>query len=234
MQKTFVLVHGACHGGWCWRRVADLLSARGHRVFTPTLTGLGERSHLLSRDINLDTHIADVVNVFRFEDLTDVCLVPHSYAGWPCSGALEQIGDRVSSIVWLDAQMPQDGQCGMDTANPRYRADTLAAIANGEPARQPPPVAFFGVNERDRAWVESKLTPQPIGVSTQPIRLTGARERVAKKLYIRAPSYQQAAFDAAYAACQADPTWQTLTTEAGHDVMIDAPEWLTDVLVKHA
>src|SRR5262249_10383282 len=89
--KTFVLLHGAWHGGWCWRRVADLLERKGHKVFTPTLTGVGERSHLMSKDINLDTHITDVVNVFKWEDLKDVCLVVHSYGGWPGSGALEQV-----------------------------------------------------------------------------------------------------------------------------------------------
>ena len=88
------------------------------------------------------------------------------------------------------------------------------------------------VNERDQAFVDSKLTPQPNGVALQPIRLTGARERVAKKAYIRAPRYPQPAFDRAYAACKADPTWQTIETDAGHDVMIDAPEWLADVLLK--
>ncbi len=113
---TFVLVHGAWHGGWCWRRVADQLEGKGHKVFSPTLTGLGERSHLLSKDIILDTHITDIVNVFKWEDLKGVCLVAHSYGGWPSSGALEQIGDRVSSIVWVDAFKPEDGQKGADFA----------------------------------------------------------------------------------------------------------------------
>jgi pimeloyl-ACP methyl ester carboxylesterase len=106
-QRTFVLVHGAWHGGWCWRRVADLLEHRGHRVFTPTLTGLGERSHLMSADINLDTHIADVVNVLKWEDLKDVVLVAHSYGGWPVSGAIEQTLDRIASVVYLDAFVPK-------------------------------------------------------------------------------------------------------------------------------
>jgi len=89
--KTFVLVHGAWHGGWCWRRVADLLQKRGHKVFTPTLTGDGERSHLMSKDIVLDTHITDIVNVIKWEDLNEICLVVHSYGGWPGSGAIEQV-----------------------------------------------------------------------------------------------------------------------------------------------
>src|SRR5262252_7298185 len=137
-RKTFVLVHGAWHGGWCWRRVADLLQEKGHKVLTPTLTGVGERSHLMSKDINLDTHITDVVNVFKWEDLSDVCLVVHSYGGWPGSGALEQVGDRVSSIVWLDAFRPEDGQRGFDHTSEFSRKGLLAAIERGEPGRLSP------------------------------------------------------------------------------------------------
>jgi pimeloyl-ACP methyl ester carboxylesterase len=232
MQKTFVLIHGSSHGGWCWRRVSDLLQAKGCRVFTPTLTGLGERSHLLTKDVNLDTHIADVVNVFKWEDIRDACLVAHSYGGWPASGALEEIGDRVSSIVWLDAHAPMDGQRGVDFAHPRLRDDMVDAIKRGEIGRAPPPAEFFIVNENDRAWVDAKMTPQPVAVMVQPIRLSGARERIGKKTYIRAPRFPQAAFDAAYARYQADPAWRTLETEAGHDVMVDDPAWLVDVLLE--
>ena len=166
-RKTFVLVHGAWHGGWCWRRVADLLEKQGHKVFTPTLTGVGERSHLMSKDINLDTHITDLVNVFKWEDLKDVCLVVHSYGGWPGSGALEQIGDRVSSIVWLDAFKPENGQRGFDFASEISRKGFLAAVEKGEPGRPSPTAeAFRVISEKDRAWVDSKTTPQPNGVAT--------------------------------------------------------------------
>ena len=230
--KTFVLVHGSWHGGWCWRRVADLLEAKGHRVFAPTLTGVGERSHLLSRAINLDTHIHDIVNVFRWEDISDARLVAHSYGGWPSSGALELIHDRVSSIVWLDAFVPDDGQSWFDFANPQTRAEQLAAVERGEAGNPPPKAEFFKVNAKDRAWVDGKLTPQPIGVRMQKIRLTGARERIAKKLYIRATAYPQPSFDQAYARCKADPSWRTIETNAGHDVMIDEPEWLVDILLQ--
>jgi pimeloyl-ACP methyl ester carboxylesterase len=231
--KTFVLVHGAWHGGWCWRRVADLLEKQGHKVFTPTLTGVGERSHLLSKDINLDTHITDLVNVFKWEDLRDVCLVVHSYGGWPGSGALEQIGDRVSSIVWLDAFKPEDGQRGFDTANEFSRKALLAAVEKGDPGRPSPKAEAFHVNEKDRAWVDSKTTLQPNGVALQPIKLTGAREKVAKKTYIRAARYPQPAFDKALAECKADKSWRTFeATDCGHDVMVDAPQWLVDTLLQ--
>ena len=231
-QKTFVLIHGAWHGGWCWRRVSDLLEKKGHKVFTPTLTGLGERSHLLSKDINLDTHITDVVNVFKWEDLKDVCLVLHSYGGWPGSGAIEQVGDRISSVVYLDAFKPEDGQRGADYSSEFSRKALQEALAKGEAGRAAPPPAAFHVNEKDRAWVASKVTNQPNGVVFQPIKLTGARERVAKKTYIRAPIYKQDAFDKAYAECKANPSWKTFETKAGHDVMVDEPEWLADVLLQ--
>jgi pimeloyl-ACP methyl ester carboxylesterase len=232
-RKTFVLVHGAWHGGWCWRRVADLLERKGHKVFTPTLTGVGERSHLLSKDIDLDTHITDLVNVFKWEELRDVCLVVHSYGGWPGSGALEQIGDRVSAIVWLDAFKPKDGERSFDSANEFSRKALLAAVAKGEPGRPAPKAEAFHVNEKDRAWVDSKTTPQPNGVSLQPIKLTGARERVANKTYIRAPQYPQPAFDQALAECKADPSWRTFEApNSGHDVMVDAPDWLAQTLLQ--
>jgi pimeloyl-ACP methyl ester carboxylesterase len=232
-RKTFVLVHGAWHGGWCWRRVSDLLEQQGHKVFTPTLTGVGERSHLMSKDINLDTHVTDIVNVIKWENLTDICLVVHSYGGWPGSGALEQIGDRVSSIVWLDAFKPENGQRGYDFASDFSRKALLAAVERGEPSRAGPKAGVFQVNEKDRAWVDSKLTPQPNGVALQPIKLTGAREKVAKKTYVRAAKYPQPAFDQALAECKADKSWRTFeTTEAGHDVMVDAPQWLVDILLQ--
>ncbi|MFN8579567.1 MAG: alpha/beta hydrolase family protein [Gemmatimonadaceae bacterium] len=184
-RKTFVLVHGAWHGGWCWRRVADTLEGKGHKVYTPTLTGVGDRSHLLSKDIRLDTHITDIVNLLKWEALKDVCLVAHSYGGWPCSGAIEQTLDLISSIVWVDAFKPEDGQRGFDFASEFSRQALLAAVAKGEPGRPAPNAAVFKVNERDRAWVDSKTTAQPNGVAMQPIKLTGALDKVAKKTYTR-------------------------------------------------
>jgi len=187
-RKTFALVHGTLVGGWCWRRVSDLLEKKGHKVFAPTLTGLGERSHLLSKDINLDTHITDIVNVIKWEDLNDICLVVHSYGGWVGSGALEQIGNRVSSIVWLDAYKPENGQKPIDFTNEGFRKAFLNSMEKGEPGFPVPPPKLppIFVNEKDRDYVDSKLTPQPVGTYAQAIRLSGAREKVAKKTYIRA------------------------------------------------
>ena len=236
--KTFVLIHGTFCGGWMWRRVADLLEKQGHKVFAPTLTGLGERSHLLSKDINLDTHVTDVVNVVKWEDLSDICLVAHSYAGWIGSGALEQIGDRVSSIVWLDAYKPDDGQKPLDLTNEGFRKAFLNAAEKGEAGFAPPlgarPLFPIWVNEKDSTYVLSKLTPQPVGTYFQPIKLSGAREKAAKKTYIRATGFPNPNFDKALAACKADKSWNTLEVNCGHIVMLDKPQWLAETLVQGA
>jgi pimeloyl-ACP methyl ester carboxylesterase len=233
--KTFLLIHGSFCGGWYWRRVSDLLEKKGHKVFSPTLAGLGEHTHLLSKDINLDTHITDIVNLIKWEDLSDTCLVAHSYAGWPASGALEQAGQRVSSIVWVDAFKPDDGQKALDVVNETIRKNALAAADRGEAGLHQAPAALFLLNEKDRAYVDSKLTPQPIGTYLQPIRLSGARDRVSKKTYIRAPRFKASAFDKALAECKADPSWSVIeNTTSGHVIMLDEPEWLADILMKAA
>src|SRR5690348_681866 len=152
-RKTFVLVHGAFCGGWIWRRVADRLEQSGHKVFIPTLTGLGERSHLLRKDVDLDTHIADLVNMIRWESLESVCLVAWSYAGFVGSGALETIGDRVSSIVWLDAFLPTNGNRVLDCT--AFGKAVQMATEKGEAGFGPPPKlpAIF-VAERDQPFAE--------------------------------------------------------------------------------
>jgi pimeloyl-ACP methyl ester carboxylesterase len=233
-MTTFVLVHGAWHGGWCWRRVADLLERRGHKVSAPTLTGLGERSHLISGSINLDTHITDVVNVLTWEDLRDIVLVGHSYGGWPISGAIEQAFDRIASVVYLDAFVPEDGQTPLDLASEFARKGALEAMAKGDVSWPGPPAATFHVNDKDQAWVNGKLTPQPVGVMLQPIKLSGARERLRKKAYIRAPQYPQPTFDSYYRAKKADPSWRVFEVPCGHDVMVDRPEELAGILLQVA
>ncbi len=231
-KRAFVLVHGAWHGGWCWRRVADRLQAAGHRVFTPTLTGLADRSHLMSATLNLDTHIADVTGLFQWEEIDDAVLVGHSYAGWVVSGAVERIAERVSAIVYLDAFLPENGQKSYDLTSGPNRVALDAALARGDVSRPAPSAADFGLTDpADIAWVEPKLTPQPVGVSMQPLILTGARDRIARKLYIRASSYEQPAFDAALAKCKAAAGWRTIEMpDCSHDVMVDAAPQLTAIL----
>jgi pimeloyl-ACP methyl ester carboxylesterase len=235
-RKTFVFVSGAFCGGWIWRRVIDRLEQGGHKVFAPSLTGLAERSHLLSKDVNLDTHIADVVNLIKWESLDNVCLVAWSYAGFVGSGALESIGDRVSSVVWLDAYIPADGQRVADFAAEPVRKGIQAAIGKGEAGvRGSPTYPPSVVAERDRVFAESKVTPHPIGTYLQQVKLSGALQKVAKKTYIRLPKFPQPAFDRALADCKSDKSWATFELpDIGHMAMLDAPDRVSELTVQAA
>src|SRR6202051_1692790 len=231
MAYTLVLVHGAWHGGGCWQRVADRLRSGGHAVFTPTLTGLGERSHLLRAGIDLKTHIADVVNVMKWEELTDVVLCGHSYGGFVISGVAEQMTSAIRSIVFLDAFMPGDGETVQDLTGPAVQEGIRTALQRGDIAMPPRSAAAFGVNDADRPWVDRLCVGQPIGTFTDKIALTGARDRIARKTYIRAKSYANPGFDRALGVVQADPSWRAYQVPCGHDVMVDMPERLGGTLL---
>ena len=230
MSKTFVLVHGAWHGGWCWRRVADRLAAKGHKVFTPTLTGFGERSHLLAKGIDISTHVTDVVNVFKWERLSDAVLCGHSYGGFVISGVAERIAPSISSIVFLDAFMPDNGDAITDLTGQAVIDSIRAAQRQGALGVPPRKAEAFGVNERDRTWVDGLTGLQPLGCFLEPMVLTGARDRIAKKAYIRAANYANPGFDKALARVKADPAWRTYEAPSGHDVMVDIPERLAEIL----
>jgi pimeloyl-ACP methyl ester carboxylesterase len=232
MSSTFVLVHGAWHGGWCWQRVAERLNRDGHKVFTPTLTGLGERSHLLRQGIDLKSHIADVVNVMKWERLTDVVLCGHSYGGFVISGVAEQMAPAIRSIVFLDAFMPQNGESVRDLTGPAVQDAVTGALQRGDLTIPPRSAEAFGVNAADRAWVDGLCVGQPIGTFTDKIALSGARDRIPRKSYIRAKGYANPGFDRALAAVKSDPSWRTYAVACGHDVMVDDPERLVEILLE--
>ncbi len=229
-MATFVLVHGAWHGAWCWRRVARLLTRAGHEVFTPTLTGLCERSHLLSPDITLDTHILDVINEMKWQELNNVVLVGHSYGGMVISGVAEKMEKAISSLVMLDAFMPENGQSLIDLQPQGPRDAVLSAARDGATSLPPRPAAYFKVNDKDSAWVDAQCTPQPIQCFLQKLTLTGARDRIAKKTYIRAAVFPSPYFDAGLASARAKKDWRIYEVPCGHDVMLDMPERLVEIL----
>jgi pimeloyl-ACP methyl ester carboxylesterase len=208
------------------------LRARGHRVFTPTLTGLGERVHLAGPDITLSTHVTDIVNVLKFEDLREVVLCGHSYGGNVITGVVEAAPERIAALVFLDAFVPGDGQSLMDTAPAATRERFEAAAASGY--LPPIPAASFGVNEADRAYVDAQCVPQPMKTFTEGLALTGARERCAHKTYLRAGNYRSPGFDEARARVSAEGGWFVDAIPSGHDVMLDAPEELTAALIAAA
>jgi pimeloyl-ACP methyl ester carboxylesterase len=228
-SKTFVLVHGAWHGGWCWRRVADILTAKGHKVFTPTLTGVGERSHLMSPKIDLTTHITDIANVIMWERLGNVVLCGHSYGGVVISGVVERIPEAIEAMVFLDAFVPADGESMFKLTSPRLRTLIETIAARGESVVAPVSAEAFKVNEADRAWVDASCTPHPLASLVEKIALAGAYERISKKVYIRAKVYPASYFDATHARLQLDPAWRVFDLACGHDAMIDMPEEVADI-----
>ena len=222
-RSPFVLVHGAWMGGWCWRRVADRLTTRGRYVVAPTLSGVGERSHLASDAITLSTHVDDIVNEIKWKDLARLVLVGHSYGGMVITGVAERIQERIAAIVYLDAFIPLDGQ-SMSMLRPP-NAPPLSG-----PMVPPPAAANFKLNQNDVAWVNSKLTPHPTRCLTEALQVSDAYQGVQQKVYIRAPAFPQPAFDSAYARCRASRAWETFEMTCGHDIMLDQPAELVSIL----
>lgn len=229
-MTTFVLVHGSWHGGWCWRRVVNELAKLGHTVYAPTLTGLGERAHLLSPQINLETHICDVLGTLEVEDLSGVVLVGHSYGGIVVTAVADRVS-RIAQLVYLDAVVPRDGECLYDRAPAQIKTHFEEHAKTGGDGWRVPVSAvsaqFLGLkDERDASWVMSRLTPHPVRTFREAVRL-GAT-------YLQVPR--------AYINCIGDkPFGQPRTTQAegvddyhelrtGHDAMITAPQEVSRLL----
>ena len=233
-QRTYVLVHGAWHGGWCWRHVTDRLAAAGHRVFAPTQTGLGERRHLLTPDVTPETFALDVINLIEAEDLADVYLVGHSFGGRSISVTADRIPHRLRRLVYLDAGLPENGKSAFELMAPAVRDARLAAAQahDGGLSMPPPPTEAFGVTEpTDIAWLERHLTPHPTATYAMPIALTHPLGNGVPATYIRCtnPGYANTVKSAHYAQSRAD--WQYLEIHTGHDAMVSAPAELTDMLL---
>lgn len=231
-MSNIVLVHGAFHGGWCWRAVADRLAGAGHRVFAPTLTGVGERGHLAGPAVDLETHIQDLVNVIEWEELRDVVLVCHSYGGMPATGAADRLADRLAGLVYLDAFTPDDGDSALAVRTAEPGARPLSESDDGI-SYLPPPAWAFGLTGKLAAWANRRLTPQPKATMTRPIGLTGAWRGVGTKLYIRATGFRAPSFDTYIDRAAADPDWIAIRRDMAHNVMMTEPDWLVGVLRDH-
>ena len=229
--KTFVLVHGGFHGGWCWSAVATGLRSRGHTVFTPTLTGCGERSHLLSSSITLDTFIDDVANVLRWEDLHDVVLVGHSFGGNAISGVADRMPRRIRQLVYLDAVMLEGGQTMFEVLGEEVAKDRLrSAQENGGVGIEPPPPSAFGIRDEKQArFVQARLTRHPLGTYT-------SRLNLANEIGNNVPSVYVKCTDPVFSALESSRDWvrasgmKMLEIKTGHDAMITAPDLLVDLL----
>jgi pimeloyl-ACP methyl ester carboxylesterase len=231
-MSTYVLVHGAWRGGWIWKRVRRELQARGHEVFTPTLTGVGERCHLLTPQVNLETHIADVINLIRWEELTDLVLCGHSYGGCVVSGVAGRMPEKIAALVYVDAFVPENGQSLHDTLPAEACNDQLEAARKvGEGWKTPPiPPGVFNVNARDRDWLDRQSTLHPLACFQQPIRIPRDISRIEHIAYILATGWSPSPFPQFFDKAKTKG-WKTLTMTCGHDVMLDRPEELTQELL---
>ena len=241
-MATYVLVPGAWLGGWAWRDVAPRLRAGGHDVFPITLTGLGERVHLAQPEVDLETHIADVVNTIAWNDLDDVILAGHSYAGSVVTGVADRIPERLSQLVYVDSAPLADGMAMTDL----YPPEALAALRQsvdqfGEGWRWPFPgfetlaedASVAGLGERERAVIEARATPQPWATYTQPLRLehADANDTPYRRVVIACDDMRGLiAAGVPQIAVMAAPPWHYLELETGHWPMFSAPGALAEML----
>jgi pimeloyl-ACP methyl ester carboxylesterase len=233
-MSTYVLVHGAWGGGWKFARVAERLRKRGHTVFTPTLTGAGERSHLLSGAINLTTHVTDVLNVICYEDLSAVVLLGHSYGGMVITAVADRIPEKIATLVYLDAFVPEDGQSLFDINIAKNVQMFIERAGQGDGLTIPPPQAkaYFGVNDNDAARVDALAAPQPIGTMIEKIKLSGAYRSVKTNVYVHgAVLPRESPFKRFHDAAKA-AGWEAHALPCGHDIMLDLPDELTEILDK--
>ncbi len=240
MAKTFVLVHGAWHGGWCWRDVRSQLEAQGHRVFTPTLTGLAERAHLLSADIGLDAHITDITSLIDYYDLSNIVLVGHSYGGMVITGVADAMKNRIDEIFYLDAALPDHGET-MITQGPERSPAAIEQTRTALEAFAPDgigmaafPPDFLGIPKGHPGydWVARKLTPHPLKTWLDPIQLTNGGPQGMTRHYIHCtePALPNSSFPYHAEQVQADPSWTYHALATGHDAMVTAPNELVAIL----
>ncbi|MBV8585968.1 MAG: alpha/beta hydrolase [Verrucomicrobia bacterium] len=234
---TFVLVHGAWHGGWCWRRVVAFLRSAGHVVFAPTLTGSGERVHLSRPDLTLADFATDIVNLITAEELSDVILVGHSFGGNSVSVVADRLPERLKRLVYIDSLVLKNGESGFSKLDPVLVAQRieLAEKTSGGLTMPPPPPEAFGVTDPDDAeWLRRRLTPLVLNCYREPIHLKHPLGNGVSKTYIACsnPVYQPAVPTHEWVKSQ--PDWRFLELSTGHDAMVISPQDLTEMLIRCA
>lgn len=240
-MADFVLVHGAWHGAWCWRRVVDTLHAKGHRAFAVTLTGVGERAHLLSSLITLETHIADVAGTIEAEELQDVVLAVHSYAGMLGTAIADRMPQRLKHLVYVDAVVPRPGESWSSTHAGATRAARIAAAeASPDYAFPPPDPSVFGLQAGDYDWVKRRQTPHPGHTYQAPLQFDPGRVAQVPRTFVDCTQPRLGTIDSIRPRVRDANYWngawvggagaRVVELATGHDPMISAPAELADLL----
>lgn len=244
-RATYVLVHPAWHGGWCWKKVTPLLRARGHDVYAPTLTGLGERSHLGHPELGLETHIQDIVNVLKYEDLSRVILVGHSSSGSVITGVADQVPQKIAHLVYLDAFVPTDGQAMMDVIPPDRRQGMEQRVrAEGRgwllPSLAPAPwdqflrEAWRITDEADRQWMLARLGPTPFKVFKDPVRRSNPAAEQLQRTFIRCLQWPNPMFDRYAETARQTAGWRYRELATSHEPFVTHPQELATLLLEAA
>ena len=242
-MANFVLVHGAWHGGWCWQRVTKALQQQGHRVHAVTLTGLGERAHLLAPGITLDTHIDDVISAIEVEELSDVVLAVHSYAGMIGTAVADRLGKRLRHLVYVDAVLPKPGESWSSTQSAATQQQRLsAAQASTRFSFPPPDPEVFGLHDADRAWVKRRQTPHPGNTYRATLDFDVQRVAAVPRTFVSCTEPALATIDPSRLRAKDPKFWdgawlpssKFVEIKTGHDPMISEPQALTKILLDGA
>ncbi len=239
-MANFVLVHGAWHGGWCWQRVTSALQKQGHRVYAVTLTGLGERAHLLSPAITLETHIMDVVNTIEAEELRDVILAVHSYGGMIGTAVADRLNNHIKHLVYIDAVLPEPGESWSSTHSADLQRQRLsAARATAQFSFPPPDPEIFGLHADKYVWVKRRQTPHPANTYQAPLEFDVRRVAAVPRTFVSCIQPALTTIDSSRQRAR-DPgfwegAWLTnsrfIELKTGHDPMISEPAALVKILL---
>ena len=231
-MTTFVMIHGGWGGGWCWNRLTPLLRRAGHEVYSPSLTGLGDRAHLAGPHIDLDTHVNDVLGVLDAEELEDVVLVGHSYAGMVITGAADRAASKLRRLVYLDAFLPENGKASTDYLVPA-RAVHLHEEGHATGMVSMLPLSVIGITQpADVAWVTRHSVKQSYKTFTQPVRLNHSAATAAiPKTFIQCTAPATGTFDQFVARIRNDPAWSFHEMKTGHMAMMTEPGKLAEILL---
>ena len=227
-MATFLICHGAWSAGWAWQKVRPKLRAAGHEVFTPTYTGLGERAHLTSPMVTLDTHIQDILNVFSYEDLHDVVLIGHSYGGMVATGVADRVPERISQLVYVDAFVPRNGQ----SLNDLRQTGGAVPHAGVEGWLAPPNPSPPDTSAEDLAWIGDRRRHQPIRTFTQTLTLQRETPAMPRSYIYCAKKASGDVFAQFAEQTKGDPSWSYYQRDWSHSPNITAPDGLAELLLE--
>jgi len=231
MSKTFLFVHGAWHGGWCWAKTAQELRAKGHDTHAPTLTGLGEHAHLAHAGITPDSHVEDILAVIKWRELNDIILVGHSYGGLIITGVASAVPEKISSLIYLDAFVPEEsGTSIFANANPARMAQFEAQLENGGFLVEPDLFDAWSDDPEQIAWLKTMCTPHPIGSFRHGVTLSGRQNEVKDRQFIVCSRNSPSPFQGEYQRVKNNETWRTHEIDTMHDAMVDKPGALARLL----